>query len=130
MLQQIFIIFATLFIIFLISLSKIAIPMWRFLIRADSAIQLYDLFKKEVLERDFQTKSPIILSYGKYTLIFSNTNEASIEIERILNDALSYYDKLGLIAVVVDDFKVQKDELIRICYEIWTLRWKKQKCEN
>lgn len=52
MLQQIF-------IIFLISIVKIAIQMWRFLIRADSAIKLYDFFKKEVLEKDFQTKSPI-----------------------------------------------------------------------
>lgn len=37
-----------------------------------------------------------------------------------------YLIMINWIAVVVDDFKVQKDELIRICHEIRILRWKKQ----
>jgi len=39
---------------------------------------------------------------------------------------LEYYDKLGWIAVVDDTLKNKKDEVIQICFEVRTLRWKKQ----
>lgn len=126
MLQQFFASFIIL-IIFLIALIiiKIAVPMWRFMVRADAVIKLYGLFK-EILKMDFSKKEEIEVSYGKYKLKFANTNEASIEFEKLVNEALEYYDKLGWIAIVDDTFKVQKDELIRICSEVRTLRWQKQ----
>lgn len=126
MLQQFFASFIIL-IIFLIALIiiKIAVPMWRFMVRADAVIMLYGLFK-EILKMDFSKKEEIEVSYGKYKLKFANTNEASIEFEKLVNEALEYYDKLGWIAIVDDTFKVQKDELIRICSEVRTLRWQKQ----
>ncbi len=126
MLQQFFASFIIL-IIFLIALIiiKIAVPMWRFMVRADAVIKLYGLFK-EILKMDFSKKEKIEVSYGKYKLKFANTNEASIEFEKLVNEALEYYDKLGWIAIVDDTFKVQKDELIRICSEVRTLRWQKQ----
>lgn len=126
MLQQFFASFIIL-IIFLIALIiiKIAVPMWRFMVRADAIIMLYGLFK-EILKMDFSKKEKIEVSYGKYKLKFANTNEASIEFEKLVNEALEYYDKLGWIAIVDDTFKVQKDELIRICSEVRTLRWQKQ----
>lgn len=126
MLQQFFASFIIL-IIFLIALIiiKIAVPMWRFMVRADSVIKLYGLFK-EILKMDFSKKEEIEVSYGKYKLKFANTNEASIEFEKLVNEALEYYDKLGWIAIVDDTFKAQKDELIRICSEVRTLRWQKQ----
>lgn len=126
MLQQFFASFIIL-IIFLIALIiiKIAVPMWRFMVRADSVIKLYGLFK-EILKMDFSKKEEIEVSYGKYKLKFANTNEASIEFEKLVNEALEYYDKLGWIAIVDDTFKSQKDELIRICSEVRTLRWQKQ----
>lgn len=126
MLQQFFA-FLIVFIISLIAfvIIKIAIPMWRFMIRADSVIQLYVLFK-ELLRMDFSKEEKIEVSYGKYKLTFANTNEASIEFEKLVHDALEYYDKLGWIAVVDDTFKNQKDELIRICSDVRMLRWDKQ----
>ncbi len=126
MLQQFFASFIIL-IIFLIALIiiKIAVPMWRFMVRADAVIKLYGLFKK-ILKMDFSKKEEIEVSYGKYKLKFANINEASIEFEKLVNEALEYYDKLGWIAIVDDTFKVQKDELIRICSEVRTLRWQKQ----
>ena len=127
MLQQFLASFIIL-IIFLIAfiIIKIALPIWRFMVRADAVIKLYDLFK-EILKMDFSIKEKIEVSYGKYKLKFSNTNEASIEFEKLVNEALEYYDKLGWIAIVVDDtVKVQKDELIEICSEVRTLRWQKQ----
>ena len=119
MLQQFLASFIIL-IIFLIAfiIIKIAVPIWRFMVRADAVIKLYDLFK-EILKMDFSIKEKIEVSYGKYKLKFSNTNEASIEFEKLVNEALEYYDKLGWIAIVVDDtVKVQKDELIGICSEV------------
>ena len=126
MLQQFLASFIIL-IIFLIAfiIIKIAVPMWRFMVRADAVIKLYDFFK-EILKMDFSIKEKIEVSYGKYKLKFANTNEASIEFEKLVNEALEYYDKLGWIAIVDDTFKVQKDELIRICSEVRTLRWQKQ----
>ena len=127
MLQQFLASFIIL-IIFLIAfiIIKIAVPIWRFMVRADAVIKLYDLFK-EILKMDFSIKEKIEVSYGKYKLKFSNTNEASIEFEKLVNEALEYYDKLGWIAIVVDDtVKVQKDELLEICSEVRTLRWQKQ----
>ena len=126
MLQQFF----AFFIVFIISLIafviiKIAVPMWRFMVRADAVIKLYVLFK-EVLRMDFSKEEKIEVSYGKYKLKFANTNEASIEFEKLVHEALEYYDKLGWIAVVDDTFKAQKDELIRICSDVRTLRWEKQ----
>lgn len=126
MLQQFFASFIIL-IIFLIAfiIIKIAVPMWRFMVRADAVIKLYGIFK-EILKMDFSKKEEIEVSYGKYKLKFANTNEASIEFEKLVNEALEHYDKLGWIAIVDDTFKVQKDELIRICSEVRTLRWQKQ----
>ena len=126
MLQQFFASFIIL-IIFLIAfiIIKLAISMWRFMIMADAVIQLYGIFK-EILKMDFSKKEEIEIPYGKYTMKFSNTNEASIEFEKLVNEALEYYDKLGWIAIVIDAFKVQKDVLVRIHSEVITIRWQKQ----
>ena len=92
---------------------------------ADAVIHLYGIFK-EILKMDFSKKEEIEIPYGKYTMKFSNTNEASIEFEKLVNEALEYYDKLGWIAIVIDAFKVQKDVLVRIRSEVITIRWQKQ----
>lgn len=127
MLQQFF----AFFIVAIISLIAfviivIAVPIWRFIIKADEAIKLYGLFK-EILRMDFSKEKNIEVSYGKRKLKFANTNEASIEFEKLVHEALECYDKLGWIAVVgADTFKAQKDELIHICSDVRTLRWEKQ----
>lgn len=126
--------FFAIFIIFIVSIIfliafiiiKIVLPMWRFMVRADAVIELYKIFET-ILEQDFSSKEEKIeISYGKYKIEFANTNEASIEFEKIVNEALEYYDKLGWIAIADDSFKVQKNKLINICSEVRTLRWKKQ----
>lgn len=121
-----FIIIVTLAVILIVT---VALPMWRFMIRADSVIELYSLFK-EILKKDFSKENKIELTYGKgsymYKLEFSNTREASIEFEKIVQEALEYYDKLGWIAIVDNSFKVQQKELLRICSEVRMMRWQKQ----
>lgn len=126
MLQQFFADFIIL-VIFVIGLIiiKIAVPMWRFMVRAGAVIRLYPLFK-DLLKEDFSKKEKIKLQYGKFELKFANTNEASIEFEKMVMEALEYYDKLGWIAVVDDSFKGYKDELVKISSEVRTLRWHKQ----
>lgn len=126
MLQQFFAFFAFLIILWIVLLViTIAIPMWRFMERADTVIKLYNFFKV-LLKKDFSQEEKIHLTYGKYKMAFANTYEASIEFEKLIQEALEYYDKLGWIAVVCSDFQVQKDELVNICYEIRKLRWKNQ----
>ena len=66
MLQQFLASFIIL-IIFLIAfiIIKIAVPIWRFMVRADAVIKLYDLFK-EILKMDFSIKEKIEVSYGQH----------------------------------------------------------------
>lgn len=108
---------------------KIVLPMWRFITRADAVIELYSAFK-ELLKKDFSKENKIKLKYSngkhKYELKFSDTNEASIEFEKIVLEALEYYDKLGWIAIVDDSFKVQQKELLQICSEVRMMRRQKQ----
>ena len=126
MLQHFLVFFIT-FIILLIAIIIITIilPMWRFMERADTVIKLYNFFKV-LLKKDFSQEEKIHLTYGKYKMAFANTYEASIEFEKLIQEALEYYDKLGWIAAACSDFQVQKDELVNICYEIRKLRWKNQ----
>lgn len=137
MLQKFFAGFIIL-IIFMIVLIiiKIALPMWRFMVRADAVIILYACYNNmsstihllEEIKSKFNVSNETlhVLSYGKYKLKFANNNEASIEFEKLVNEALEYYDKLGWIAEVDNTFKTQKDELIRICSEVRTMRWQNQ----
>ena len=108
-----------------IIIIKIALPMWRFMVRADAVIQLYDIFKKTFLQNDFSEKL-IQVSYGDYKIEFTNTHEASVEFEKLVNDALHYYEQLGWIAIADSSLNAQKTELINICSEVRTLRWQKE----
>ena len=123
--------FFAFFIVAIISLIafviiEVAVPIWRFIIKADEVIKLYGIFK-EILRMDFSKEEDIEVSYGKRKLKFANTNEASIEFEKLVHEALECYDKLGWISVVgADAFRAEKDELIHICSEVRTLRWEKQ----
>ena len=127
--QFLAILFITIVILVVICLVKVALPMWRFMSRVDAVINLYSLFK-ELLKEDFSEENKIRLTYDngnhKYKLEFSNTNEASIEFEKIVQEALEYYDKLGWIAIVDNSFEVQQKELLQICFEVRMMRWQKQ----
>lgn len=125
MLQQFFASFFIILVIFALIIIKRAIPMWQFLVRADAVIKIYDSLK-EKLKMDVSIKGENKILCGKYKLKFSNTNEASIELEKLVNETLECYDRLGWIVSVDDTFKAKKDELIRICYEVKILRWQKQ----
>ena len=108
---------------------KVALSMWRFMIRADAVINLYSLFK-EILKKDFSKENKIELTYVSkshlYKLEFSNTNEASIEFEKIVQEALEYYDELRWIAIIDNSFKIKQKELLQICSEVRMMRWRKQ----
>ena len=115
--QFLAILFITIVILVVICLVKVALPMWRFMSRVDAVINLYSLFK-ELLKEDFSEENKIRLTYDngnhKYKLEFSNTNEASIEFEKIVQEALEYYEKLGRIATIDNYFKAKQEELWRL----------------
>lgn len=97
------------------------------MIRADAVINLYSLYK-ELLKIDFSKENIIKLTYvikgiHKYKFELSNTNEASIEFEKIVQEALEYYDKH---IIVGNSFKVRQKELLQICSEVRMMRWQKQ----
>ena len=85
---------------------------------------------KELLQKDFAKESKINLKCrnGSYTfeLEFSNTLESSLEYEKIIQEALEYYDKLRWIAIVDNSFEAQQRELLKICSEVRLMRWQKQ----
>ena len=129
MLQQFFtsIIILMVFLIAFI-IIKMVVPMWRFMVRADTVIKLYVMFK-EILKMDLSEIEEIDIECGKYKyqLKIDNLNEFIIEFEKLINETLKCYDKLGWMANVEGtDFKVQKDEVNRICSEVRTLIWPNQ----
>ncbi len=124
--QFLAIFFISIVTLVVILIVKIALPMWRFMIRADAVIDFYS-WVEELLKKDFSKENKIKLTYSngilEYKLEFSNTNEASIEFEKIVQEALEYYDK---IAIVDNSFEVQQKELLQICSEVRMMRWQKQ----
>lgn len=122
MYAKFFIIIVLLFIALII--IKIALPMYRFMLNAETTIHLYDNVFKIILRIDFSKVENVKVTYGKYKFEFSNTNEASIEFEKMIKEALDCYDKLGDIGVMDDELKAKKDRLIEICSEVRTMRWK------
>ncbi len=125
LLQRISISLALLVIIF--TIFEIFLPIWRFLSRKTDAIMLYRVLKTNILEKKISLPDghtiKISTSGSHYTLVFHNENEALAEIEKIVIDALTYFDKLGWIATVDNNFDTDKGELIEILYEIRTMKW-------
>ena len=131
MLQQALLILLIAIITFAIALTvKVILPLLRFLIRADSIFEMYNFFKA-LLEMDFSSKDEheveFKVSYGQFCykkkIEFSNAIEASVEYEKLILEALDYYEKLGQIAIINNSLKVQQKKLLHICSEIRSLRW-------
>ena len=99
------------------------------MVRATYVLDLYP-YVKNLLEKDFSLTGEAELSYdnGVYnrTLYFSNTDEVIIEFEKIVQEALEYYDRLGQIAIIDSSFNSYKRELLQICSDIRIRRWQKQ----
>ena len=108
----------------LILIAEVVLTIWRFMIRANTVIEMYPEFK-EILKRDFLKDDKIEVTYSNRFYNY-NTREVSIKFEKIVKEALEYYDKLGWIAIADNSLKVQQKELLRICYEIRIMRWQKQ----
>lgn len=111
-------------IIFLIAFAiiKVWLPMWRCLEKETEATELYKRFK-ELVEKDSQ-KENIEVAYGKYSFKFANIHEATIELEKIVNEALECYDKLEKSLREEEAFEGSKKRLNQIGYELRVLRLK------
>ena len=105
-------------IIFLVAfpIIKYVLPIWRFMLRTDATIKMYDRCKS-LLRRGFMKGEKIEVSYGKYKLNFSNTNEACTEFEKLIKEALKCYDNLGNI-IVKELFKAEKEKLLSMIDDI------------
>ena len=128
MLQQFFEIFAVLIIpvsIVIAVIIKMIVPVCRFIERAENAIELYDIFEK-FIKNGFSIKEKVKVQCGKYSIEAADDKEAIMEFEKIINDALKYYDKLGSSTIATDYLETWKDKLIRICNEVRCLKWQKQ----
>lgn len=113
--------------LFISMILDIYLPIFLFEKKRESVVKIYDYLKKErILDSSYQSEDIIEISYKKDKIEFSTTQEASIEIENLINEALEIYDMLGEIATDDDELISQKDELIRICYEVRVLRWQQQ----
>lgn len=128
MLQQFFAVLAIFIILIIVfGIIKIVLPIYRFLESADVVIKLYEkIIPKEMFEKKIRKGAVCKIQYGKYKLEFSDTKDACVEFEKLINKALEYYDKLGWIAITDNTFKEQKDKLINISYEVRKMRWLKE----
>ena len=87
-------------------------------------IELYNVYKIFVKNK-FDGKE-VSITYGNNRIEFSSSKEAGEKFEALVNEALSYYDKLGVLAMHDTDFKNKRDTLINICAEVRTLRWRNE----
>ena len=125
MLQQFFAsfiivgIFSTAFVVI-----KMTFLLYDFLIRAISITKLYEEYKENQKKGDFTRKDE--LECWKYQVKVTDTNEACNEFEKMIDEALKYYDKLGVLANGNDIVNIKKDKLIDICNEVRMIRWRSQ----
>ena len=112
---------------FIISTIKIALPMKRFITTANALINLYDSVFKIILEHDFSINGVIRIWYEDDELEFSSKQEASVEFEKRINQALEYYDMLGNIGNMDNNLMEYKNRLLNILAIVRTARWRMQR---
>lgn len=113
--------------LFISMIIDIYLPIFLFEEKMESVVKIYEYLKEEnILDSSYQTDEIIEISYKKDKIEFSTTQEACMKIENLINEALEIFDMLGEIADDDDELISQKDELIRICYEVRMLRWRQQ----
>ena len=112
---------------FIISTIKIALPMKRFITTANALINLYDSVFKIILEDDFSINGVIRIWYEDDELEFSSKQEASVEFEKRINQALEYYDMLGNICNMDNNLMEYKNRLWNILAIVRTARWRMQR---
>lgn len=115
---------SVIFVIVLI-FFEMAVPMWRFQTRATDATRAYELLKND-LEKTFSLKggASFKVKCGKYKLQFSNNVELLDELEKVIEDALVFYDKLGWIKETSDVYVSEKEMLLKIGAEVRMIRWR------
>ena len=102
------------------------IPMWRFLERKVEITSLYKILKTRILGKNvLYSEHGYEISTKKYTLIFHNEEEALEELQKAIEDALEYHDKLGwLLQESPNLFIGEKNDLIEMLSEVRTMKWK------
>ena len=95
-----------------------AIQTYRFMVRADTAFKLYGL-----LDLDFSKLGDIEIPYGRNRLKFASTTEVCAELEKLYNEALEHYDKIGWYANMDETLKVKKDKLIDMYNKVRIMKW-------
>ena len=101
------------------------IPMWRFLERKVEITSLYKILKTRILGKNvLYSEHGYEISTKKYTLIFHNEEEALEELQKAIEDALEYHDKLGwLLQESPNLFIGEKNDLIEMLSEVRTMKW-------
>ena len=115
-------------LVILFKFIRFTISVYRFLRLAFEVIFLYENIFSDLLELDFE-EQPITVFSRRHELNFSSTNGASIEMERIVNEALRCYDRLGNIVNFNDYFEEIKERLLEIGAEIRVIRMKPKSVE-
>lgn len=121
---------------------SIARPMFRFMTRASSAKNLYDLvysvYTSEPKPKEERTEPLIIngveikdvtsmsIKDGVYEITLGkdrSRTEVLADLENILKDALSYSDNLGTLLIIDGDLNEYKRNLIDACSNVRMLQW-------
>lgn len=128
----VFIIAIIIFLITALLFFKLVLPIYRFKVRYEALTTSYNrllnfiLLKNLFFEKTFTYTREYLFGY-KYKISFNNTSELELQLEKLINEALEYYDKLGIIPIIFNNYKVMKNELLEMRSEIKKLRWRRQK---
>lgn len=118
MLQRFFaIVIISLLVLIILLFLKFVISIRYFILKTDSALQMYKIIKI-IYAKQYKFKDKVNIKFGVYKISFTSTQEALQEYEKVIQNALDYYDKLGYITTLDDTFRIKKNELEDILNKI------------
>ena len=108
-------------------ICKSSVLFYRFESRYIAIINIYEKVKEErFLNPNFFSKDIFEIRYGKYKIEFSNVKEVSIELEKLIEEAIECYERITELDFEEEDLIRKEKELTSICYELRMVRWLNQ----
>lgn len=108
-------------------ICKSSVLFYRFESRYIAIINIHEKVKEErFLDPNFFSKDIFEIRYGKYKIEFSNVKEVSIELEKLIEEAIECYERITELDFEEEDLIRKEKELTSICYELRMVRWLNQ----
>lgn len=101
----------------------VVMPIWRFVVRREDIYLLYNGIYDSILSTDKIFVTPMVAETKHFEFCFQTSREASVQVEKSINETLEYYNKLGYIIITsVPEFQADEKKLCEMRTEVRRLR--------